>query len=157
MSKWQASFPGVFQKLVSNKRSETQERKRLVNITKLTKTQKERMLLLFLHPAIPLSLRAQFSQSHSVTDAHVKVWKTAQQCSIVSLHTKHTLSECRLDYGIPLVLWHVPVKAGRGWTSLHTAAVCSIRPFSFFPNSRPIDDLMPFFCLLQTVKTDKVV
>lgn len=30
-------------------------------------------MLLFLHPAVPLSLCAQFSQSHGVADAHLKV------------------------------------------------------------------------------------
>lgn len=33
----------------------------------------ESMLLLFLHPAVPLSLSAQFSQSHSITNGHVKI------------------------------------------------------------------------------------
>lgn len=43
-----------------------------------------------------------------------------------------------------------PVNAGRGSLPI----VCSIRPpFSFFPNNRPIDDLMPFFCFLERVKT----
>jgi len=37
------------------------------------KTLKGVLFLLFLHPAVPLSLRAQFSQSHSVTNAHLKV------------------------------------------------------------------------------------
>lgn len=31
------------------------------------------MLLLLFHPAVPLSLSAKFSQSHSVTNAHLKV------------------------------------------------------------------------------------
>lgn len=30
-------------------------------------------MLLLLHPAVPLSLCAQFSQSHGVTNAHLKV------------------------------------------------------------------------------------
>lgn len=38
------------------------------------------MLLLFLHPAVPLSLRAQLSQSHSVTDAHLKVCNRVKKC-----------------------------------------------------------------------------
>lgn len=45
------------------------------------------------------------------------------------------------------VVCNVPDKAGRGCPSLLT--VWSIRPFSFFPNNRPMDDLIPFFCLLQ--------
>lgn len=30
-------------------------------------------------------------------------------------------------------------------------AICAIRPFSFLPNSRPMDDLIPFFfgCLCK--------
>lgn len=47
---------------------------------KNTNSEKERMLLLFLHPAVPLSLCAQFSQSHSVPNAHVKVRYTVKQC-----------------------------------------------------------------------------
>lgn len=37
------------------------------------------MLLLFLHPAIPLSLSPQFPKSHGVTDAHLKIWNTVNQ------------------------------------------------------------------------------
>lgn len=33
----------------------------------------EMQMLLLLHPAVSLSLRAQFSQSHGVTDAHLEV------------------------------------------------------------------------------------
>lgn len=101
--------------------------------------------LLFFHSAVPLSLSAQFSQSHSVTDAHLKVWNTAKLLIYISVnHTSpHSVGP-----------WHVvcsaPDKAGRGCPSRPN--VWSIRPFSFFPNNRPIDDLMPFLCLLQPNK-----
>lgn len=51
---------------------------------------------------------------------------------------------------IPPLVCSGPVNAGRGSLPI----VCSIRPpFSFFPNNRPIDDLIPFFGFLESVKT----
>ena len=73
-----------------------------------------------------------------------------QQNSVdLYLCVSHCLPQCwcrvfRLGRG--------PVRAGRVCPSLPT--VGSIRPpFSFFPNNRPIEDLMPFFGLLQTEQT----
>lgn len=51
----------------------------------LRKTQNEICPLLFFHPAVPLGLSAQFSQSHRVTNAHLKVWDRTQEGSCKTL------------------------------------------------------------------------
>lgn len=103
---------------------------------------KRSKMLLLLHPAVPLGLGAQFPQSHGVADAHLKVCKQAQQTAV---HF-HICGHMRLH---PPSVCSGPVSAGRGSLPI----VCSIRPpFSFFPNKRPIDDLILFFGFLEAVK-----